>query len=366
MVKFDMMINDNDKIYLILKVNTDDKQNIMNKIINDFILRQNKNINEKHYIGIDFEFNKVTKMSKEVALMQINLENDFDKGFIFIVNPNLLNKKNIDLLISLLTNKYMIKILHGAESLDIPYLFNQFLITEENINYFCNNFYDTKYLCDYYHLSNNITSSCSIYNLLLEFNIINQNKLNELNKNEESMGPIYLIEIDINKMDTFLLKYALYDVIYLPSLLKKILINDDYINVLPSIVIDIYKWRQGLNKRLDELQIIINKMNIYFIKNKSIVLLKDIHDMYSNLFNHNIDKFKKINYFKNYFELFEKLIIYHLLTIHFKVYINKNIYTKPILHKYIHIINSNLFLKDIFNDFNQSVFNDILKIKNQI
>jgi ribonuclease D len=81
-----------------------------------------KNQKEKHYIGIDFEFKQVAKENREIALMQINLENDSNIGYIFVLYPPDLTKENYDLLIKLISTPEIIKILHGAESLDIPYI----------------------------------------------------------------------------------------------------------------------------------------------------------------------------------------------------------------------------------------------------
>jgi hypothetical protein len=168
-MEFDIILNGqdefyknvNNKTYNILKVDNIQKENFMCTIFKEFINNLKNNPNEKHYIGIDFEFKQVAKVDKEVALMQINLENDSNIGYIFVLYPPSLTKDNYNLLITLISIPEIIKILHGAESLDIPYLFNQVLITKKNVNGFCNNFYDTRYLCEYYQKENNIKSKCS-------------------------------------------------------------------------------------------------------------------------------------------------------------------------------------------------------------
>ena len=94
-----------------------------------FINEQNKNIKEKFYLGMDFEFNRVRKTQRDIALFQINLERDSSKeGVIFVFYPPELNKQETNILIQLITNETMIKIIHGGESLDIPYLFDQVLV----------------------------------------------------------------------------------------------------------------------------------------------------------------------------------------------------------------------------------------------
>jgi hypothetical protein len=127
--------------YNILLCDSKDKINIMIKFFKIFIEKQNKNPTIKHFIGCDFEFNRVQKLSKDIALFQINLEDDTNEGTIFIFYPPELNKEDCTTLIKLLTDPYIIKILHGGESLDIPYLLNQLL---ENDTELIKKFFDTE------------------------------------------------------------------------------------------------------------------------------------------------------------------------------------------------------------------------------
>ena len=276
----------NNKIYNILVINSHKKEKMMIKIINNFLKNQNKYNDEMHYIGIDFEFNKVSKTHRDVALMQICLENNSDEAFILIINPK--NLKNTQILIDLLTNKFIIKILHGSESLDIPYIFDQLLIDKDNIELFCNNFYDTKYLCDYYNLNINKINNkgCSIYDLLLSQNIISKNKYDELDKIEEKMGPIYLININIYKLSDALLKYSLYDVLFLPELIKKLInYGYEYKYIIPQISVIINKYKRNVELEFIELEKIINSMNIYyFYYDNQRYNLNDIWSIYNDIF----------------------------------------------------------------------------------
>ena len=117
---------------------------------------------------------------------------------------------------NILSNKKILKILHGAESLDIPY------IVQDLFNYdtipiidFFLSMIDTRYLCEYLNLILNKSKICSIYDMLLNFNIINENIKNKLDENEKKMGPIYNIFIDINNLSDELITYSIYDVVYL-------------------------------------------------------------------------------------------------------------------------------------------------------
>lgn len=316
----------NNKTYLVLKVDNEKKQNFMGDIFNKFIHNQNRNINQYHMLGIDFEFNKVRKAERDVALMQINIENDSDIAYIFILYPPELTLRNHDILIKLITHKQIYKILHGAESLDIPYVFDQLLIKKELIDYFCSNFYDTRFLCDYYHIEKNIQGRCSIYYLLLEQQIITKEKFEELEKIEEKTGPIYLITIDIHKLGFHVLRYSLYDVIYLPELLRKFLnMSWSYTNLVPEITCMINKYKRDPINKFNELEKLVNSMNPYFIyEGDTHVSLNEIWEIYNVIIEEKyLVKVQQISYFKKFIEIIMKFIIYQNLSKYFKVWINK-------------------------------------------
>jgi hypothetical protein len=318
----------NKKTYNILKVDSKQKINFMIDHFKNFIHNQKSNPNEKHYLGIDFEFNKISKGERDVALMQINMENKLDKGFIFVFYPPDLTNGDKKVLIDLLTQPKIIKILHGSESLDIPYLFHQLLIKNNLIKLFCDNFYDTKYLCDYAHIKENKTTKCSIYFLLNEYNVMTDNKKEELEKIEEKTGPIYQVHIDINKMSNDILAYSLYDVIYLPDLIKKFMnLGKPYTDIIPETTQIVFKFKRDIEPEFNDLEKMINQMNIYFIRDNSyMVSLKDIWESYYWIIDSDDNVFyniKQINYFKNFFEIISKLSVYSNLSTRFKIWKNK-------------------------------------------
>ena len=309
----------NNKIYQILVIDNKDNEKYMFEIINNY---------KEGFLGIDLEFNHVSKEKMDVALMQLNLENNTDNiGHIFLLDPSELSTENYNNLIKLFTRNDIMKIVHGSESLDITYLFNQLLITKENINNFCNNLYDTKYLCEYYKILNNDTDtkiSCGIYNLLILLNIITSDKLKEFDEIEEQMGEIWLIKINVYNLSLPLLKYALYDVIYLPQLLKKFLNfnNIYYTHIIPELTVIVYKYKKNIETQFLHLEKLIGMMNInyVFIDNKK-YLLQEIFEIYNNeLF----DEIKDINYFRNFFKIITKLIIYYNLYNKYKIFTKSN------------------------------------------
>lgn len=359
------------KTYNILKINNTNKEDFMIKTFNNFIINQNKNPNEKHYIGIDFEFNKVSKSERDVALMQINLENNSNNGMIFILYPPNLKKNNLKVLIKLLTHTKIIKILHGAESLDIPYLFNQLLITKQNIDNFSKNLYDTKYLCDYYFIEKSIKGKCGIYDMLLDNNIITKEKIDELNKLSDDIGPLYLINIDINKLSSklgqMIFKYSLYDVIYLPELIKKLSsYGIIYSDIIPEILSIINKYKRGLISELNELDNLLREYGNYYLPyngNQKAILLElwAFFLYYIDYKNNYFFNLKDINYFKSFITLITKLVIYKNIIIEYDTYKNKDtriIYNNQLLKYY------NIFKK--YPNFNKMLIEYDMVVKKEL
>ena len=358
--------NLNNKIYYVYVINNIDGENFMINIFNNFIENQNLHINENHYIGIDFEFNKISKTTRDVALMQINLENDSNIGYIFLLCPPKLII-SLETLITLITQSRMIKILHGCESLDIPYLFNQLLITLDNINNFCNNFFDTKFICEYKNSEKLINfktlNKCSIYDVLLDDKIISQKQLDYLNKVDDDMGPIYLINIDVNNLDDNLTNYSLYDVLYLPELLKKNIndLNNEHL-IISDILKIIFLYKRNIDTTFLKLELLINSVNNNFIFESKIPYnLNTLWTYYFDVITdiECINILKNINFFKSFFKILSKYILYYNINKKFIIY--KSINNKTVIndfdyfnwfekYKYIYpliLIMNKIVLKDI-------------------
>lgn len=334
-MKYDLILNGqnefypglNNKKYNIMLCDSKDKLNFMTQFFKIFIENQKKNIKIKHFIGCDFEFNRVQKLSKDIALFQINLENDSKEGTIFIFYPPELNKEQLEVLIKLLTDNYIIKILHGGESLDIPYLFDQVLKTTNNIKNFCKNLYDTKYLCEYAHIQLDEIKKCSIYFLLEEYKIITKKKIEDLENIEKKMGPIYLIQIDIHKISNALFRYSLYDVLFLPELVKKFLNKDIvYTQLIPEISRLVFQYKRLPDFEINKIKNIVTKYNIHFIiMNDEAYLLNDVYNYYFlTLVEPTFNKIIKITYFKEFLEIILKYLVYINLEKNNIIYESKN------------------------------------------
>jgi hypothetical protein len=188
---------------------------LLNKLFIVYVLYFDSNLDNKkiNHIAIDFEFNH-----GKIALMQIN----FGK-VIWILDPKDIESNKLYILVNLLTSRYVYKIFHGGESLDLPYIYEYLLRSDKKlIIKFTKKYIDTRFLCEYYRKSIGENGRCSIYDALLYFKTINQSTYEELNKINKDSGPIYRIVWDVKKLDELNIKYAFYDVYYSIDLLMDI------------------------------------------------------------------------------------------------------------------------------------------------
>jgi hypothetical protein len=329
--------NLNNKVYNILLVDNNEKINFMTEYFKNFNELQNKNLKEKFYLGMDFEYNRVRKTERDIALFQINLERDnSNEGVIFVFYPPELSKKQMNVLIDLITNEHMIKIIHGGESLDIPYLFDQVLKDKKLIYSFCKNLFDTKYLCEYGHIEKNINSKCSIYYLLEEYKIITHQKLIDLESIEEKTGPIYLIHIDIHKIKFDVFRYSLYDVLFLPDLIKNFLKKSEiYTKLIPEISHIVFQYKRNIpseNFSFLDIKEIINKYNIHFIEdlNRKIPLDEIYHYHWLTTLDSTWNNVIKITYFKDFFESLLRYLVYYNISKTQNIYVKTDVLANKI------------------------------------
>jgi hypothetical protein len=298
-----------------------------NKLLEDYIKQF---ISYKGYkmIGVDFEFNRI-KDKREIALCQINFVNE-NKMDIFLFYPPNIKK---DLFKNLLISD-CIKILHGSESLDLPYLFDNIITNGNDRDKFCNNLIDTRYMCEYYNSSNNINGKCRIYDLLLNMNVISKEKYDKLMKNDKLMGNIWEININVSKPSFInnqkLIKYCVYDVLFLPQLFNNFPKNEIYHNIIPELgcVVFILRYENKLDKFYAEISSHNLKKYIdnYNYNDVYIYVLEwiMIDDFMFNLY--------QINYFKKFIDLLIKNILYNHLDNSIKL-INFDLKNKDIFMK---------------------------------
>ena len=357
--------------YRLIVCNTSKEIGIM---INYFLKFISNNKIKNRSISMDFEFNncsfkkgskyndcmKNSIGSKEIAIFQILLEDDEIKRKDDVVNiylfyPPDLSDGQTKILINLLTHPNIKKILHGGESLDIPYLFNMLLKNEEDKIKFCLNLYDTKYICEYFHLVKNTKDKCKIYYFLKEMNIINNKQFDNLIKNEEEMGPIWFINLDINKLNKNVILYSSFDVLYLKELLNRIIIDEsidseeeiDIISGMSSINF-IYRLAIPIHsKYIDK----ISEYNTHMLydNNKVGVKFHDIFDLYYYWYNDDkkiFPKLTEINFFKKFIQSIVKIYIYSNFT-NSNINSNYGILTSSLKD------NDKKYLKEIENNYNK-------------
>lgn len=296
-----------------------------------------------NYVGIDCEFAK-----GKLELMQLNFEThpkESDKetlSHIFIISPRrIFSQTNQDYLINLIMiNKHIIKIFHGPDSQDIPYIYNDLLKGDkELIKLFTSRMVDTKILCEFTRYGIDMTKFCTIYETMNYFDVIKEEKYKYLDENKTYMGPIQDHLWDIERLGSFDLYYALYDVIMLKHILNNIYEKTQ--SLLPNLV-NSYKYIIHLTQfiyteRRDVTQIstmakqLIDPVHNFLIKSKgeNVTLIKIYKDIIGqNLVIENIEiplnNLLSINYFREGLQNIFKLIVYSIIVDNYPVKQNKN------------------------------------------
>jgi len=288
---------------------------------------------KKLYIGIDFEFNK-----NIIALIQINFESHqyFNESFIFIIVPQKLEKITSDLFINkILQNPFIQKILHGSDSLDIPFIYNHlFENDKDKIIKFTKHLVDTRFMCEYIDIIKNKNIKCSIYEALLYFKTINKNKYDELIENHTHINMEDNVW-NIEELNKFQIVYTANDVLFLKNFYNNIINNSDddiriYKYVIPEITRFLYLERRNITNILEKYKDVTNKMNNYFTffsnKRETLISLYKIFIDNFELYNPKIklSDLLKINFFKSYLNILFKTVFYHKILNKKIVYINRN------------------------------------------
>ena len=307
------------------------KESKMDRFLEKYILDYIDNKSGERIIGIDFEFNRVNNV-RQIALCQINFTINSKSDIFLFYPPNI----DINIFRKLLISDNIIKILHGSESLDIPYLYDNIIRKEDRKN-FCKNFFDTRYMCEYYNATNKVVNGrCRIYDLLLQMKVITQKKYDDLMKNDKMMGNIWDIFIDVRKLSNELAKYSIYDVLYLPQLYKAFPSTDIYKYIIPDIANLNFEIRY--EKQLDELFTNISRHNLTNLQ-LNLQLNQSLHLSFNEIYiivfgylltNEMFNNLYKINYFRKFIEFIVKNILYNSLDSHIKLFkpdiINKGLY----------------------------------------
>lgn len=326
-------------IYQITTTNT--RENILKFASYILVYYLEAYFSKKLYLALDFEFN-----NRQIALFQMNFESNpksNDNSYIFMVLPTEFEEKLLNFLIKkILQNKYIKKLLHGSDSLDIPYIYGTLLNeSEKDIVKFTSTLIDTRFMCEYIKIMRNEDTGCSIYNALLYFETIDENKFNFLEKTHDNMGPVEDISWNIHTLSEYQVLYGLYDVLFLKKFYYDILTksNDDlriFKYIIPELTRFVYLERRSVTNLLKNAKLEIDPINNYMVRKinrktnytKNITLISIYGTVLNDLVVDNptieITKLMKINYFRGQIGILCKKIIYHIITNKYKVYKNKN------------------------------------------
>lgn len=325
-----------DNYYLTIITNRDINLDIFKTYLIFYYLNLKFNVGS-NYLGIDFEFN-----TKKVALMQINFEqpnkNLFKTSLIFMFDPIQLSKNwKLFFAQKIICNLNCYKILHGSDSLDIPFVYQELLYNDVKfIKKFNQRFIDTKFLCEYRYYSNNLDlGKCKIYNVLKDDGIITESKYNALLENDQNMGPIYDIIINVFKLSKNLIYYTLYDVLFLTHLVDNYRKIESF-DLIVELTQFIFLEKRNVTNIIPLTE--IGKINNYLIYFDG---MQRINVLFNNQFNEfvknntTIKNILKINYFKKTLINLFKFLFYRELCNQYDVYVKisgkRTLYDKAIL-----------------------------------
>jgi hypothetical protein len=346
-----------------------------NKLFHSFIILFGlESLFNKHlYVGIDYEFTK-----KKIQLAQLNFEHDVSlKSFILIISPeDLTNDQMQDFIYFIICNTDIQKILHGSDSLDIPYMYTQMLADDtEKIIKFTRSMIDTRFLCEYYKLSRseNLDNRCSIYDqdssrsAIFFFGVISEKQQERLSEIIQSMPIHYDLDWRISTLSQSQILYAQYDVIFLKYFYYRIInvatkdastelekknIIELYKNLLTEIIQFIYLENNKITFLREKCKEEVDPVNNYFIRNKQgIVKLVDIFNNVSTGIKCttpkiDIDNLLKVPHFKTTVVIIMKRIVYGIISKNCKVYKNKTtLWIEKLNNLFIH----NFFMEMKFN-----------------
>lgn len=323
-------------VFHIVAVNEPMKKKIFSVFILAYYFNLS-NLRKKQFLGLDFEFN-----NREIALMQMNFELDKD-GYIFLLDPTEIYDVVYDFFITdILGNKNVVKILHGSDALDIPYVFDGLLRSDQNtIKNFMRTFIDTRFLCEYIKDD----SKCTIYNALLFFGTIDKQKHEFLEQTHENMGDPEDISWNAYTMDKYYILYGLYDVIFLKKFYYdmfnyfKYNVQDNdiiFTNIIPELTRVSFLERRKVTNVMDQIKKEIDPMNNYRIKGQTLVTIfnKIVDTIIVFIIEEplvKIVKLRNINFLRKYVTIICKNVLYHVLSNKYTIYKTKNnINTKKI------------------------------------
>jgi hypothetical protein len=239
---------------------------IQSKQIEDIFVKKCDQLYQRHLSKeitvccMDMEFNMNWKTKTHyISLIQVMLISDIDRYKkyrheppVFLFSPKSITDESMKIFIEKILCSPIIKILHGSDSLDCPYIYRDLL--DQNLNNFVkflNSTVDTRFLCELAkHLRDRIildpalitsdnntkTNKCSYYHALLNNGVIDRPTFDDLEKESKKIN--YNKPWDINKLSDIQIRYAVYDVVYLYDLLVNLtntIATSDHIDLIQVV-----------------------------------------------------------------------------------------------------------------------------------
>lgn len=312
--------------YLLFVADTTQMQKLFILYLYFYNYEINQSTDNKHHVSIDLEFN-----NGKIALMQINFG-----SHIWIIDPRDYDKTHLNILVDLIfLNNKIYKVFHGGESLDIPYVYTGLLDNDkEKIIKFTKRYLDTRFLCEYFRISQNERGKCSIYDGLLYFKTIDQKQYDKLEELNKQLGPTWKFIWDIRRLTKLQLDYCYYDTLYLINFLKDIYkrILDEtpeytrtYYYILQVIRLVLLE-RKKITHITDPIKELVHRMNNYTVnqktfltiyqeKNQNIILKDKKGPIY-------LDFIGKENYIKNVMDIMLRYVTYYAISKKYQIYKN--------------------------------------------
>lgn len=177
-------------------------------------------------------------------------------------------------LIELLVSPHLVKLLHGSESNDVPWLLSQ--LPESQRPELFVNFIDTRFVAEYI----NPDLKPGLYDVLVRFNAITPEHVLDLLKIEKSMGHIQHVDWRLDRIKAGALEYAIQDVLHLRMVYSEARKRDATIPQFRNIlrVCFLERFLKVLNKpeveTINNYHLIHNKLTMMELSSKVIEKLK--------------------------------------------------------------------------------------------
>lgn len=343
------------------------------------------------YVGVDFEYT-----NKKIKLAQLNFEHSVsNSSIIMMVSPDELETDMFDNFVDLIMcNNRIKKILHGSDSLDIPYVYSGMLRDDTiKIIKFTKTLIDTRFICEYYKLNlpQSDDNKCSIYDIdadrsaIFYFKLISQEQQDKLSALLDSMPPPHDIQWNIHKMPESQILYAQYDVIYLKHFFYRMInvaVNNS--NRSEKETITLYKYilteltqffhleSRGITELKNKCKSEVDVANNYFTKqpNNTFRMIQIFEQVSANIIIQSpyveIDNIMKVNHFRKIIMFIIKRIVYGHISRKCKIYKDKNtIWTDKLDNNFIFEYFETFkfkYLLIIFKQINQQMESRVLDI----